>query len=360
MYLNQAIACTAKLFALQCQTGERFSVEFVSGPGQGKSEAQHQIRSAVMKSMKLDQFGVNPFFLSTVEPPDVRGWPYREDKRMNFTEAPWMPTDSDPEHGIVFLDEFRQAGHDTQKPAAELLLNGQVGQSKLPDTWMVVAASNREKDRSGVQRELAFVTNRRVLIPIEPNLDSWVEWAEDPEWGNVNWIAIAFAKHRPGIIFSDTVPEKPGPFCTPRSFVKTSRMLNSGFTDAEFSELAAGTMGEGASAEFIAFTRVVSQLPDYDDIVRDPKKCKLPDKERPDAQYAVTQMVAHRVDATTAEPAFDYLKRLPREFQVSGIKAAMRKTGPSLLQSKKFAGWLRSNKDLLVAANLLDPNKGVR
>lgn len=359
MYLNQAIKCVSNLFKLQVDTGERFSVEFVSGPGQGKSEAQHQIRSAIMKQWGYDDFGINPFFLSTVEPPDVRGWPYRDGNRMAFTEAPWMPTADDPEHGIVFLDEFRQAGHDTQKPAAELLLNGQVGNSKLPDTWMVIAASNREQDRSGVQRELAFVTNRRVLIPIQPNLDSWVEWAEDPQWGNVHWVGIAFAKHMPGIVFTDKVPDKPGPFCTPRSFVKTTRMIGQ-FSDAEFSELAAGTMGEGAAAEFISYMRVVEQLPDYEEVVKDPKKCKLPDKDRPDAQHAVTQMIAHRVDATTAEAAFEYLKRMPREFQVSGIKAAMRKTGPSLLQSKTFAGWLRQNKDLLVAANLLDPTKGVR
>ena len=92
--------------------------------------------------------------------------------------------------------------------------------------------------------------------------------------------------------------------------------------------------------------------------VANPKKCKLPDKERPDAQYATTQMIAHRVDGDSAEPAFTYLERMPREFQVSGIRAAMQKTGPSLLQSKKFAGWLRQNQDLLVAANLLDPAKG--
>lgn len=359
MYLNQAIIATSKLYQLQQQTGERFSVEFVSGPGQGKSEAQWQIRKAVMALCGYQDFTIKPFFLSTVEPPDVRGWPFREGRKMDFTDAPWMPDSNDANNGVVFLDEFRQAGHDTQKPAAELLLNGAVGSSRLPIEYMVIAASNREQDRSGVQRELAFVTNRRVLVPIQPNLDSWVEWAEDPEWGDVHWIGIAFAKHMPGIVFSDKVPEKPGPFCTPRSFVKTTRMIGH-FTDAEFSELAAGTMGEGAAAEFISYMRVVDQLPEFEEIKKDPKKCKLPDSSRPDAQHACTQMIAHRVDAESAEPAFEYLKRMPREFQVSGIKAAMRKTGPALLQSKTFAGWLRQNKDLLVAANLLDPTKGVK
>ena len=356
MYLNQAINLLVKLYCLQVKTGERVSVEIVSGPGQGKSESIQQVRLGIMKVLALSRFTNKPFFLSTVEQPDVRGYglPDLVNKSMYWTQAPWMPDENDAPHGIIFLDEFRQAGHDVQKPAAELLLNGAVGASVLPIEYMVIAASNREQDRSGVQRELAFITNRRTQIMIEPNLDSWVEWAEN---GNIHWAAIAFAKHMPGLIFSDKIPEKPGPFCTPRSFVKTSYMIGE-LDDQEFIEAATGTIGDGAAAQFVSFMRVVSELPDFDDIVASPGKCKLPAKDRPDAQFATTQMIAHRVDGATAEPAFDYLKRLPREFQVSGIKAAMRKTGPTLIQSKKFAGWLRSNQDLLIAANLLDPKKG--
>ncbi len=358
MYLNKAIELIVKLYCLQLKTGERISVEIVSGPGQGKSESMAQIRRAIMKALSLPRFTNKPFFLSTVEQPDVRGYglPDLENKTMYWTQAPWMPTEDDADHGIVFLDEFRQAGHDVQKPAAELLLNGSVGASQLPIEYMVIAASNREKDRSGVQRELAFITNRRTQIMIEPNLDSWVEWAEN---GNIHWAAVAFAKHQPGLIFSDQIPEKPGPFCTPRSFVKASYMIGE-LTDEEFLEAATGTIGEGTAAQFLSFMRVVNELPDFDDIVRNPLKCKVPAKDRPDAQFATTQMIAHRVDGDSASAAFDYLKRLPREFQVSGIKAAMRKTGPGLVQSKKFAGWLRSNQDLLIAANLLDPKKGMK
>lgn len=358
MFLNQVIPTLATLYKRQVETGERFSVELVSGPGLGKSQCIDQTATAIKKLMGLDDFTVKKFFLSTVEAPDVRGYglPDMENHTMYFTDAPWMPKEGDAEHGFVFLDEFRQSGHDVQKPAAELLNNGSVGDSQLPITYMTVAASNREEDRSGVQRPLAFIENRRVLLKVEPHLDSWVDWAQTE--GGIHWAAIAFAKAHPGLIFSDRVPDKPGPFCTPRSFCKVSHLIGDYFDDSAFIELATGAIGEGAAAQFVSFMRVVEQLPDFEDIVADPKKCKLPDKERPDAQYATTQMIAHRVDGDSAEPAFTYLERMPREFQVSGIRAAMQKTGPSLLQSKKFAGWLRQNQDLLVAANLLDPAKG--
>jgi len=353
MTLTEAKKLIKAVFKRQLKTGERFSIELVSGPGLGKSDGVGQTAQELAKEMN-EPVGFNPFFLSTLEQPDVRGFglPSKDSDGsaiMTYTAAPWMPRAGSPKHGIVFLDEFRQAGHDVQKPAAELLLNGRVGESKLPITWMVVAASNRETDRSGVQRELAFISNRRMEIKIQPDLESWVDWAEKRA---IHWAAVAFAKTQPGLIFGDKVPDKAGPFTTPRSFVKMSHLI--GELDMKmFTEAAAGLIGEGTAAQFVSFLRVVEQLPEFDEIVTNPEKCRLPDKDRPDAQYATMQMIAHRVDVNTAAPAFNYLKRMDKEFQVAGLKATLRRC-PAVLQSKDFATWVKNNKDLLVNANLLD------
>lgn len=353
MNLRNAKKLIKAVYKRQLETGERFSIEMESGPGLGKSEGTAQVAQELQKEMG-QPFGFLPFFLSTLEQPDVRGFglPAKDTDGspiMQYTAAPWMPRAGAPEHGIVFLDEFRQSNHDVQKPAAELLLNGRVGDSQLPPGWMVLAASNREEDRSGVQRELAFVSNRRMLLSIDPDLDSWVEWAE---YKGIHWAAIAFARHLPGIVFQTKVPDEPGPYCSPRSFVKMSYLI--GELDIEmFTEASAGLIGEGASAEFCAFLRVVEQLPAFEDIVARPNKCKLPDADRPDANYATMQMIAHRVSADTASEAFIYLCRMAKEFQVAGLKATLRRC-PAVLQSKEFAGWVRNNKELLVAANILD------
>jgi hypothetical protein len=298
--------------------------------------------------------GCKEVFLNAKESVDMGGFGLPgvdEDgtKIMEFTRAFWVPKKEEPANGFFFLDEFRQSPHDVQKPSAELLLNGKVNTSELPITWMVVAASNREKDRSGVQRELMFVTNRRCLIRITPDLDSWVDWAERK--GTIHWAAIAFAKHKPGLIFKDAVPDKGGPFATPRSFVKMSYLIDDLPMDL-FTECAAGYIGEGAAAEFTTFLRVVEELPEFDEIVNDPKGCKLPDKDRPDAQFATMQMIAHRVDGDTAAPAFNYLKRMPEEFQVAGLKATLKRQ-PHVLNNKDFANWVKENKQLVVNANLL-------
>lgn len=366
MYINDALQLIAALYQRQIETGKRFSVELQAGPGIGKSEGVRELTelpedtrdkvTSIPKTLGLETFGFKPFFLSTLEQPDVRGFglPSKDSDGtpiMTFTSAPWMPRAGEPKNGIIFLDEFRQAGHDVQKPAAELLLNGSVGDSKLPIEWMVVAASNREKDRSGVQRELAFISNRRMLINIDPNLPAWVEWAERP--GNdIHWAAIAFAKNSPGDVFKDEIPVEPGPFCTPRSLVQASYLIGQ-LPDAMMTEACVGLLGEGTGAKFMAFLRVAESLPDFDDIVKKPDTAPVPDEDRPDAQYATMQMVAHRADKDTAAPAFTYLQRMPREFQVSGLQSVLRKT-PEIVQSKGFTDWLRKNKDLVASANLLE------
>ena len=359
MHLKDAKLLIKALYKRQLETGHRFSVELVSGPGLGKSEGVKQLTDELSKPEDKGgvglEVGYNPFFLSTVEQPDIRGFgiPATEADGtpvMKFTKAPWLPGPDDPVNGILHLDEFRQADHDVQKPSAELLLNGRVGDSVLPIGWMVVASSNREKDKSGVQRELSFISNRRMLIEVTPNLDAWVEWAEVE---NIHWAAIAFAKAHTGDVFGDDVPEKGGPFCTPRTLVKLSYLIDALPTMAMFTESAAGLVGAGVGAKFVAFLRVVDELPSFEEICADPDKCKIPDKDRPDAQYATMQMIAARADGKTAPLAFQYLKRMSQEFQIAGLKATLRRC-PEIVRTPTFATWLRDNKKLIMNANLLD------
>lgn len=353
MNIRMAKELIKSLYKRQIKTGKRFTVELESGPGLGKSEMVDQLAGELGEEMGVP-FACKDFFLNSKEAPDIGGFglPAEDEdgaKIMQYTRAPWMPRKADPEHGFIFLDEFRQSQHDVQKPSAELLLKGRVNESWLPITYMVLAASNREKDRSGVQRELMFVTNRRMLINITPDLDSWVDWAERA--GDIHWAGIAFAKHKPGIVFQDDIPEKSGPFCTPRSFVQMTYLIEQ-LPMELFTEAAAGYVGEGAAAEFTSFLRVVEELPTFDEIVADPKGCKLPESDRPDAQFATMQMIAHRVDSDTAAPAFNYLKRMPQEFQVAGLKATLKRQ-PQVLNNPDFAKWVKDNKALIVNANLM-------
>lgn len=364
MKINQAKQLIKKNFELALNKGVYLSTLLVSGPGLGKSSIVQQA-AAELSSQLGEPVACRAFHLTTVEPPDVRGFGLPDKspdgKRiMTFTLPPWAVRATDPRYGILFLDELGQASHDVQKPAAELLLHRQVGDYKLPGTegqpagdggcWIVVAASNRDTDRSGVQRELAFITNRRMCINVTPDLDAWAEWAEK---NGIHPLAIAFAKFKPGSVFADKIPEKPGAFCTPRSLCMASNLIGE-YDEEMFIEAASGLMGEGTAAEFIAFLRVASKVPKFEEIVANPEKTPVPDK--PDASFAVMQMISHQVSDKTARAAFKYLKRMPREFQVAGLRGTFHRC-PELVRGPEFALWLRENKDLVLQANLMGSTK---
>lgn len=354
MKINKAKALIKKNFELAINKGVYISTLLISGPGLGKSSIVEQA-AAELSSQLGEPVACRSFHLTTVEPPDVRGFGLPDKtpdgKRiMSFTLPPWAVRATDPRYGILFLDELGQASHDVQKPAAELLLHRRVGEYQLPEGWIVVAASNRETDRSGVQRELAFVTNRRMAINVTPDLDAWAEWAER---NNVHPLAIAFAKFKPGTVFADKIPDKPGAFCTPRSLVMTSQLISE-YDEEMFLEAACGLLGDGAAAEFVAFLRVAAKVPKFDEIVANPSKTPVPDK--PDASFAVMQMISHQVTDKTARACFTYLKRMPREFQVAGLRGTFNRC-PELVRGPDFAAWLRENKDLVLQANLMGDNK---
>ena len=352
MNITQAIDLMVETFFIQQQTGERFAIELVSGPGLGKSAAVYQAAEKIAKRLGKP-LTVKPFFLTTVEPPDVRGFglPGKDQDGtaiMQFTKAPWMPRVGDSEFGIVFLDEFGQANPDVAKPAAELFHSGRVGESHLPISYMVIAASNRESDRSGVGRSLAFIDNRKMRVLVKPDLEAFLDWGEKQ---GIHHAALSFAKAHPAQVFKDAVPEKPGPFCTPRTLVKVSFLLDHLPRDM-FLEAAAGYIGEGTAAEFMTHMNVVDALPKWEDIVAEPEKAKLPEN-RPDATYAAMMLVSNRVEAHTAKPAFLYLKRMGKEYQVAGLKKVLKRC-PTMIQTPDFAAWLRENKELVYAANILE------
>jgi hypothetical protein len=72
--------------------------------------------------------------------------------------------------GIMLLDEFMQAPTDIAKAFAPLIDEGRAGPHHLPLDWQVIAASNRQRDASGVGRALAFLTNRWMLAELQPDM----------------------------------------------------------------------------------------------------------------------------------------------------------------------------------------------
>lgn len=338
------------------------SIELKSAPGRGKSTF---IEETIERESQRDGFewGLATCFLATMTPPDLIGYIFKGEREYDGQMIPvseptaplWMFTrEGKPLHhykrGILFLDEYGQGEADVKRASAELLLNQRLGPWSLPEGWSVVAASNREKDRSGVTKSFDFVINRRLEINITDDLKSWEDWAFR---AGVDPTFIAFANSNPQIVFADGVPEKQGPWCTPRSLVMAAQTLDQLReddgklpVDPIAVELTSGWIGEAAAAQLFATIRLGHEMPALDEIVKNPGKVKVPTK--PDAQMLVTYNLAARVEAANASPIIEYMMRLPKEFGVTFAKVACQRM-PALVYEPAFEKWAEENATLMTA-----------
>lgn len=338
------------------------SVELVSSPGLGKSEFVEQIRSDMEKATN-QKWGFAKMFLATQTPPDLIGYQFKGERDFGagavaVTEPTlplWMmTTDGKPvqayERGILFLDEYGQGEADVKRASAELLLNKQIGPWKLPPGWSVIAASNRSSDRSGVTKSFDFVINRRLEVEVSPSVDAWTEWAMEH---GIAPLTVAFANQNPHIVFEGKVPDKQGPWCTPRSLVMADNILQSlrgngeDLPDGpEAVELITGMIGAAASAQYFSFVRLEREMPKYEKIIASPDKVKVP--EKPDAQMLVIYNLAHRVKVDELDAVITYIKRMPKEFAVTFARSAC-KLNPHLVASKAMNQWCSDNATLMAA-----------
>lgn len=361
------------------------STELESEPGIGKSSVIKQLCKSMAK--KLGQpFGLAVRHLSTMDPTEVAG-PMFITKRPvlgemtesavnsypavfpSVTDTVFLPDGtttkigkhgSIPKFGYIFLDEFRQAPHDVQKPAARLLDEHCIGEWSLDmfgGRWGVVAASNRAEDRSGANKELAFITNRKLVLAVQSNAPVLANYLEDKN--ELHPILIGYVRAFPGSVFTPVVPKDDKPFPTPRSFERAGKMLmamgNDGIpaSDPEATEVACGLIGAGRGPELIGYIRRHDEMPTLDDIIKNPKTTPVPD--RADVQWAVTQMLIGAVDHHKNKilELFTYLQRLGREMQLVGVSGISRKT-PDITYNQAYVTWAKDNRELLMAAFAAD------
>ena len=262
----------------------------------------------------------------------------------------WVWGTSIPKYGVVFVDEFRQATHDTQKVYARLIDERTLGNFSLDELgrWGVVLASNSAKHRSGAFKELAFVKNRKCTIEVEYDYQAHIAHMEKT---GQHPMVMAYVDAFPGEVSQD-IPSEDVAFCSPRQLLRAAKLLERmgdkktrtlAMTPAA-TEVVAGFIGEAAAASFMGFLRRASEMPKYEDIARNPMGCKVPD--RPDVNYAVVRMLSERAQVGDAEAIFQYIDRVPTEFRAVLARELIAKN-QALASTKPVVEWAQANTDLI-------------
>jgi MoxR-like ATPase len=146
--------------ALLALIGERVPLHIWGPCGVGKS----QIAAQVADDLKYEFLDVRAVQL---DPIDLRGLP-----RIAGTSTEWVPPKFLPTtgRGILFLDELTSAPQMTQAGCYQLVLDRKLGEYRLPDEWVVIAAGNPASER-GVHFSMPRpLRNRFVHLHLEADL----------------------------------------------------------------------------------------------------------------------------------------------------------------------------------------------
>jgi hypothetical protein len=272
---------------------------FVWGPpGIGKSDIVHQIG----ESMDAHVIDIR---LSLWEPTDIKGIPYFDSNvnKMVWAAPSELPDEemaSEHKHVILFLDEMNSAAPAVQAAAYQLILNRRVGQYKLPDNVLIVAAGNRDSDKGVTYRMPAPLANRFVHLEMAVSFDDWFEWAVT---NKIHPDVVGYLQFSKQDLY-DFDPKSPSrSFATPRSWSFVSDFLNDNYDAETLMDLVSGSVGEGLAVKFVAHRKVASSMPNPTDILAG--KVKDLDTNEISAMYSLIVAMCYELSQTVANSQDD-------------------------------------------------------
>ena len=258
-------------------------------PGIGKSDIVGQVCYSLGKSHLID------IRLSLWDPTDIKGLPYyaANDNTMKWAPPQELPTEEFAkqfDYIVLFLDEMNSAAPAVQAAAYQLILNRRIGQYKLPDNVLIVAAGNREADKGVTYRMPAPLANRFIHLELAVDFDDWFAWAVD---NNQNTDVVGYLTFAKKDLY-DFDPKSPSrSFATPRSWSFVSDLLDDDDDEQTTTDLVSGSVGEGLAVKFMAHRKVAATMPNPTDIL-DGKVKEMKTKEI-SAMYSLTVSLCYEL-----------------------------------------------------------------
>lgn len=235
--------------------------------GVGKSDSVRQkgkeIENGTGKEVKITDVRLMLF-----NPVDLRGVPVA-DKNREFTN--WLkPKIFDMKENvnvvnILFLDELSAAPQSVQAAAYQICLDRQIGEHKLPENCIVIAAGNRTTDHSVSYRMPKALCNRLLHFNVKSDYGSWREWA----------IKNGIDKRIIGYLGFDNTKLCVEPqsndmaYPTPRSWMFCSNILKAmNEPMEELHYLLSGCIGIDTAVEFATWCQIYQSLPSMEEILK--------------------------------------------------------------------------------------------
>lgn len=303
----------------------------IGAPGLGKT----QIIGQVARELGI---GFRALHAPLMQPEDM-GMPVVNATRDGIKFV--VPTEKFPvegadceEMGILLIDELPQADASIQKTLANLMQEREIHGQYLKAGWMIVATGNRASDRAGASRVLTHLMNRMTTYEFDVHLDDWCNWYMAQPDCCVE--GISFMRWRPSMLLDFNPQRDINP--TPRAWVEgVFASIGQIPVEAEF-ETFKGDVGEGAAAEFLAFLKIYRELPDVEQLLKEPDKAKVPTESS--VLFALSGALAQAATVKNFEAVMKFAARIPPEYVTIIVRDTMRRD-PAIQRTPAFLKWVQ-------------------
>ncbi|MFM7446265.1 MAG: AAA family ATPase [Tabrizicola sp.] len=233
-------------------------------PGVGKTELVQTL---------ADRVGAQLYDLrlTTVEPQDLRCLPYYDH---DAAKTVWYRPEDLPDGdapAILFLDELTAAAPALQPTVYGLLQERRVGRHRLPPGVLIVAAGNQVEDGAIAYDMGSALSDRLIHIVVQANAEDWLANYAIP--AGIHPAVAAFIRTRPDLLETTEDALRRGQMiaCTPRSWTRVSRIMDSIADRAIRQVMIAGTVGTAAAAEFALLADEIAATVRIDQMLATPR-----------------------------------------------------------------------------------------
>ena len=308
--LNEIVASQSK-----AKPKGRIIPILTSAPGLGKTSVVEQVADNL-------NIGCRTVVIAQFDPAELSGLPYLEGN--TYVRAKPFFLNFTPEEvkrgGILFLDELAQATTAGLNVVAQMTQEHRVGEHKIPDSWIIVAAANRMKDKAGTTVMPSHLRDRLTYIDIDADLDAFLDYAVANE--DFDPLLVGFLNAFPSSLSQPDPKADASP--SPRSWVRANTIRKMDIPHSLQYQLLTGQLGEKITMDLIGFLRNADKLPPIKSILKDPEGAPLPSE--PSMQYAIVAQLAGVLTEDNADAVMTYSDRFKgKEYQALVIRDATRR-----------------------------------
>lgn len=312
-----------KIYRSKDRGGRAKPIFIYGAPGIGKTQIVAQAADAAGVDMiNLDlQFMAPEDFMGIPKVIDVEEPEYEDGilksvgKGITRSNPPAvLPNDNGPDGkgGFIFMDEMNRANKRVLNSMMQFVQMGRIGQYKLPDKWVIVAAGNRSEDVGGAGEVAEFdfaMADRFNIINFVPDPKKWSEWAKSTK--NFEPEIVGFVERNPELFHYLDTEKNALKFPTPRSWTDAALALKDEMIDTgakEWREIStdkifdiySDAIGPSAAGKLKSYLDIIKRIPerDLEMIITDPDKATPINKgpEFSSVSYGLYEMALRKAE----------------------------------------------------------------